>query len=64
MSCLEPNKFVRRHDLTPSIRLYIAFTALMARTSGIWGTITERISLKVVGFQSNRLRLLKILNGS
>jgi hypothetical protein len=38
---LRGNKFVRRHDLTPSIRLYIAFTALMARTSATWGKITE-----------------------
>ena len=34
------NKFVRRHDLTPSIRLYIAFTALMART-GVSKTTTK-----------------------
>ena len=34
------NKFVRRHDLTPSIRLYIAFTALTARAAGAWGKIT------------------------
>ena len=34
------NKFVRRHDLTPSIRLYIAFTALTARAAGTWGKIT------------------------
>ena len=35
------NKFVRRHDLTPSIRLYIAFMALTARAAGTWGQITE-----------------------
>ena len=35
------NKFVRRHDLTPSIRLYIAFMALTARAAGTWGKITE-----------------------
>jgi len=35
------NKFVRRHDLTPSIRLYIAFMALTARMTGTWGKITE-----------------------
>jgi len=33
-------KFLRRTDLTPFIRLYIAFTALMSKTAGIWGTIT------------------------
>jgi len=38
---LRGNKFVRRHDLTPSIRLYVAFTALMARTSATWGKISE-----------------------
>ncbi len=31
------NKFLRRHDLTPSIRLYIAATALMAQVNGAWG---------------------------
>jgi len=35
------NKFVRRHDLTASIRLYIAFMALTARVTGTWGKITE-----------------------
>jgi len=35
------NKFVRRHDLTPSIRLYIAFMALTANAMGAWGKITE-----------------------
>ena len=35
------NKFVRRHDLTASLRLYIAFMALTARTMGTWGKITE-----------------------
>ena len=38
---LPGNKFVRRTDLTPSIRLYIAFTALTAKMSGKWGQITE-----------------------
>ena len=33
-------KFLRRTDLTPFIRLYIAFTVLTAKTAGIWGTIT------------------------
>ncbi len=33
-------KFVRRTDLTPSIRMSIAFSALMAVTFGEWGTIT------------------------
>ena len=35
------NKFLRRHDLTPSIRLYIAFMAISARATGTWGKITE-----------------------
>jgi len=35
------NKFVRRHDLTPSIRLYIAFMTLTARATGAWGKVTE-----------------------
>jgi hypothetical protein len=35
------NKFVRRHDLTSSIRLYIAFMAVSARATGTWGKITE-----------------------
>ena len=38
---LRGNKFVRRHDLTPSIRLYIAFMTLMAKTTGAWGQVTE-----------------------
>ncbi len=38
---LRGNKFVRRHDLSPSIRLYIAFTALMAKTNATWGKISE-----------------------
>jgi hypothetical protein len=38
----ERKKFIRRLDLSPSIRLYIAFTALMAQGSaGMWGKITE-----------------------
>ena len=35
------NKFVRRHDLTPSIRLYIAFMTLTAKATGAWGKVTE-----------------------
>ena len=35
------NKFLRRQDLTPSIRLYIAFMAISARATGTWGKITE-----------------------
>ena len=38
---LRGNKFVRRHDLSPSIRLYIAFTALMAKADATWGKISE-----------------------
>ena len=38
---LPGNKFIRRYDLTPSIRLYIAFTVLMARACGNWGKVTE-----------------------
>jgi len=34
-------RFIRRTDLTPLIRLYIAFTALMAQGGGMWGKITE-----------------------
>lgn len=37
---LRGNKFVRRHDLTPSIRLYIAFMALTTSAIGAWGKIT------------------------
>jgi len=33
-------KFIRRPDLTPSIRLLIAFTALQARENKTWGVIT------------------------
>jgi hypothetical protein len=33
-------KFVRRKDLTPDIRLQIAYTALMAQTFNNWGVIT------------------------
>jgi hypothetical protein len=35
------NKFIRRNDLTSSIRLYIAFMALTAKTTGAWGKVTE-----------------------
>ena len=38
---LRGNKFVRRHDLTASLRLYIAFMALTAKAMGTWGKITE-----------------------
>ena len=38
------NKFVRRHDLTPSIRLYVAFMAISARATGTWGKITETVT--------------------
>jgi len=38
---LPGNKFIRRKNLTPSIRLYIAFTALTAKMAGQWGKITE-----------------------
>lgn len=34
-------KFLRRNDLTPAIRLYIASAALMANTLGTWGKITD-----------------------
>jgi len=34
-------RFLRRTDLTPSLRLYIAYTALMANILNGWGTITE-----------------------
>lgn len=34
-------KFTRRSDLTDYTRFYIAYTALMAQTLGLWGTITE-----------------------
>jgi len=38
---LRGNKFVRRDDLTSSVRLYIAFMALTAKATGAWGKITE-----------------------
>lgn len=34
-------KFSRRTDLTPSIRMHIAFSALEAQAIGYWGRITE-----------------------
>jgi hypothetical protein len=37
----ESKKFIRRADLTPMIRLYIAFTAIMAQSGAMWGKITE-----------------------
>jgi len=33
--------FIRRTDLTPWIRLYIAYTALVAKMTNSWGTITD-----------------------
>ena len=38
---LSPKKFVRRTDLTPLIRLNIAFMTLMAMKTKAWGTITN-----------------------
>jgi hypothetical protein len=35
------NKFIRRSDLTASIRLSIAVTAFMAKVNGSWGKISE-----------------------
>ncbi len=35
------DKFIRRDDLTPQIRMCIALTALMAMTFGEWGTMTK-----------------------
>lgn len=35
------HKFIRRDDLTASIRLNIAVTALMAKVNGTWGKISE-----------------------
>ena len=37
---VEGKRFIRRADLTPLIRLYIAFTALMAQEGAVWGKIT------------------------
>jgi hypothetical protein len=37
----ENKRFIRRADLTPLIRLYIAFVALMAQRGAVWGKITE-----------------------
>ena len=34
-------KFARQPDLTPEIRLAIAYSALEAQQNGKWGTITE-----------------------
>lgn len=47
MNYLKPNmtpkslQFIRRTDLTPSIRLHIAYTALMAQSGAVWGKISE-----------------------
>jgi len=38
---LEGQKFIRRSDLTPFIRLYIACTALLAKQEKQWGVITQ-----------------------
>ena len=38
---LQHNNFIRRTDLTPEIRLYIACTALMAQVNSTWGKLTE-----------------------
>jgi hypothetical protein len=38
---VEGKRFIRRTDLTPLIRLYIAFTALMAQRGAMRGKITE-----------------------
>lgn len=58
---VQGNKFVRRHDLTASIRLYIAFMALTARVTGTWGKISElsrqyMISRMFVYMLANTLR--------
>ncbi|MGA1871913.1 MAG: hypothetical protein ACMUJM_25620 [bacterium] len=37
----QQNKFIRRLDLTPQIRLFIALTALMAKINSSWGEITQ-----------------------
>jgi hypothetical protein len=34
-------KFIRRDDLTPSLRMQIASTAVVAHTLGVWGVITN-----------------------
>ena len=34
-------KFIRRLDVTPSLRLFIAFTALQAQQHKRWGVITN-----------------------
>ncbi|MCP4107438.1 MAG: hypothetical protein GY749_18150 [Desulfobacteraceae bacterium] len=56
------NKFIRRDDLTPQIRMFIAFTAMMAMTFGDWGTITNlsrefTISRTFVYMLASRLEL-------
>ncbi|MEE8597063.1 MAG: hypothetical protein V3T09_04565 [bacterium] len=38
---LQHNNFIRRTDLTPEIRLYIACTAIMAQVNSTWGKLTE-----------------------
>ncbi len=38
---IKSKKFIRRADLTPDIRLYIAYTALMAQQLNLWGKISD-----------------------
>ena len=38
---IQHNKFMRRLDLTPQIRLFIALTALTAKLNSSWGKITQ-----------------------
>jgi hypothetical protein len=38
---MEHKRFIRRTDLAPLTRLYIAYTALMAQGCAVWGKITE-----------------------
>ncbi|MCP4102940.1 MAG: hypothetical protein GY750_16210 [Lentisphaerae bacterium] len=39
-TALSPKKFIRRTDLTPQTRLYIACTAFTSMAVGAWGTVT------------------------
>ena len=38
---IKSKKFIRRADLTPDIRLYIAYIALMAQQLNLWGRISD-----------------------
>jgi hypothetical protein len=38
---IKSKKFIRRTDLTPDIRLYIAYIALMAQQLNLWGKISD-----------------------